>query len=47
MEDVVKRSIRRLRAKGWSLVDIADRHQISLADVRIVLGMEVERGVLL
>lgn len=43
----VERSIRRLRNKGWSLAEIADRHSIEVAEVRAVLGMEVEHGVLL
>ena len=46
MDDAVVRSIRRLRAKGWSLVDIAERFNIEVSEVRTVLGMGVERGIL-
>lgn len=40
MTETVERSIRRLRRKGWSLEDIAERHVISVEEVRNVLGMD-------
>jgi hypothetical protein len=44
-EVVLARSVRRLRAKGWSIEDIADRHSISVERVRFILGMEVKHGI--